>query len=138
MNCRFCQSPNLRVLISYEHYPIFIGCSDRPRAEDELYDFALFLCRDCGVIQQLALPPLDILYREPRFFGRGRTWNNHYDAYHAFIAAELKDAASVLEIGGGPGLMLRRFRDSGRCLRLFDVEPHPIYDIPEVTTFRCY
>jgi SAM-dependent methyltransferase len=137
-NCRFCRSSNLRTLVSYPDYPIFIGCSDRPRTEDELYEFSLFLCHDCGVIQQTHLPPLEILYREPRFFGRGRMWQGHYDAYHDFISTGIKDGASTLEIGGGPGLMLRRLRDSNRRLRLFDVEPHPIYDFPDVTTFRCY
>jgi len=136
--CRFCTGHNLRRLASYADYPIFIGCSDKPRHDDALYEFALYLCRDCGGIQQLTLPPLEILYGERRFFGGGRVWQQHYDAFHDFITANLRDGASLLEIGGGTGSMLKRFVAGGRMLRLHDVEPHPEYALPDVTIFRNY
>lgn len=136
--CRFCHSENLLELICYPNYPVFIGCSDNPRVEDELYDFSIYLCHDCGGIQQVDLPPLDVLYREPRFFGGGKTWQDHYCTYEQFFSSGISDGATLLEVGGGPGTMLKKMQALGRNFKLFDVEPHPLYDLPEVTTFRTF
>jgi SAM-dependent methyltransferase len=137
-SCRFCGGRELRILANYSQYPIFIGCSDKSREHDALYDFVIYLCKSCGVIQQIDLPPLEILYREPRFFGRGKMWQEHYDAYSQFVAAGLPRGARVMEIGGGPGHLLKRLAAADNSLHLYDVEPCPLYDLQNVSTFRAY
>lgn len=136
--CRFCASDDIVLVASYPDYPVFIGCSDKPRSADDLYNFSIFLCRDCGGMQQAYLPLLDILYGERRFFGGGRMWQKHYDTYRDFITEGLPPGAHVLEVGGGTGTMLSRLAASKQGFELFDVEPHPEYDLPEVHTFRAY
>jgi SAM-dependent methyltransferase len=140
MNCRFCGSDRLTQLVSHKNYPVFIGCTDAPRERDELYDFEILHCLACDGIQQMTLPPLDILYREKRAFGLGRTWAGHYDAFFEFVETRVRrdNVRSVLEIGGGNGLMLRRLHQAAPDIALADVEPFPHYDFDYVTVHRTY
>jgi len=100
----------------------------------------VFLCSECGFIQQVALPPLDVLYRENRAFGIGGVWKQHYEEFLRFIfengkISEIKD---VLEIGGGNGVVLKALREHPN-LNLTDIEPSPQYgEISGVTTIRKY
>lgn len=138
--CRACHSNNLKKLISFPDYPIFIGCSDAPAGQDELYDFEIFLCRECGFMQQVNIPPLSVLYRENRAFGIGGIWKQHYEEYIKFIEANAKlgEIKDVLEVGGGNGVVLRHLL-THKNLKLTDVEPNPQYgNLEGVTTERRY
>lgn len=130
--CRACSEP-VKPWFAWADYPIFNGCTDAPREEDELFDFHVGQCTVCGFVQQTSSPPLEVLYREPRAFGYGRTWEGHYDAFATFIGPT--EGLDVLEVGGGNGTLLKR---TGAR---FDVEPNPQYtalDLPNVSTTRTY
>jgi SAM-dependent methyltransferase len=138
--CRVCGCKNLERLISFPKYPIFIGCTDAAPDADELYDFEVYLCGECGFIQQVALPPLEVLYRENRAFGIGGIWKQHYEEFIKFIVenGKLSEIEDVLEIGGGNGVVLKRLREYAN-LTLTDIEPSPQYgELSGVTTIRKY
>ncbi|WP_417465973.1 class I SAM-dependent methyltransferase [Kordiimonas sp.] len=136
--CRFCGEKDLKLLRSFEDYPIFIGCSDQPLEADELYRFSIHYCPSCEIIQQLNTPPLDILYRENRAFGLGKVWQGHYDQYYKFMADKLLTAKDVLEVGGGNGVLLEKILTSGTSAHIFDVEPNPQYSFDDVCTLEEY
>lgn len=136
--CRLCGATRLTDLVAFADYPVFIGCTDDPPATDVRYPFHIARCAACGIIQQPAPPPRDILYREPRAFGLGRIWHAHYDAFFEAIAPWLEQGMTVMEIGGGNGVMLQKMLATDLALTLYDVEPHPQYDLPQVRTVRRY
>ncbi len=136
--CRFCGSRDLINLISYKNYPIFIGCSDEPSSMDELYNYEIWLCTGCAIIQQIDPPPLEILYKENRAFGIGRTWQNHYKSFLKFLQPDIDQSDCILEVGGGNGILLRMIRDYNQKVTIYDIEPNPFYEIADVTTIQQY
>jgi len=135
--CRFCGSLKLKHLISFKDYPIFIGCSDCPIEEDKLYLFEMYLCERCKIIQQIVLPPIEILYEKTRAFGIGKVWEGHYDSFYRFLRRYFSGVRDILEIGGGNGILLSKLLQEGN-LRIIDVEPHSQYNLPEIRTIRSY
>jgi len=137
-NCRFCGSTNIFELVSFTEYPIFIGCSDLSKENDETYSFNIFLCENCLIIQQISLPPLEILYQERRAFGIGRKWKDHYDTFFNFIREDVNNAKNIMEVGGGNGILLEKINSIKKDTRIFDIEPDPFYKLGDVITIRKY
>ncbi len=137
-SCRFCGSSDSINLISYKNYPIFIGCSDESSSKDELYNYEIWLCTSCAIIQQIDPPPLEILYKENRAFGIGRTWQNHYKSFLKFLQPDIDQSDCIMEVGGGNGILLRMIRDYNERVTIYDIEPNPFYQIADVTTIKQY
>lgn len=138
MKCRMCDSSNMEELVSYKNYPIFIGCSSKKSIEDELYDFTVSICKDCNIIQQLNIPPLEVLYKEQRAFGIGETWAIHYDKFFNFMKSDLSLSKSITEIGGGNGLLLHKVQEYVPNAQINDIEPYPYYDLPSINIIKSF
>lgn len=129
MTCVACMCP-MRPWFSHENYPVFNGCTDGHPEWDDLFNFSVGRCERCGLVQQTSTPSLALLYKEPRAFGYGKTWEGHYDAFAEFIRRA--SPINALEIGGGNGVLLKRLGT------VEDVEPFPQYSLPNVTTHKAY
>lgn len=138
MNCRMCNSQNLTELVSYKNYPIFIGCSDNKIDKDELYNFVISFCEECNIIQQVNIPPLEILYKEQRAFGIGKIWSDHYDNFFHFMKKDFSNEKSIAEVGGGNGLILKMVQDYVPNAHLSDIEPHPYYNLSGINTIKTF
>jgi len=116
-------------LIDWHDYPVFPGCTDAPRSQDETFHFQV--AWNGTHYAQVTPPDPAILYRENRAFGLGQVWADHYRAFAWFV--QRQRFGSALEIGGGNGRLIDLIHPDA------DVEPHPQYDPrPGTTTHRNY
>lgn len=115
---------NLEHLITYTKFPVFIGCTDKPRKQDFLTDMSFSICRDSGMIQLDRLIPLDILYAEYHSEAVGGVWREHHEKFVAFVSQfSPKD---VLEIGGSNCFIAERYVGKKKGVRWTIVEPNPV------------
>lgn len=114
-HCEVCASQALQALDTFPQFPVFMGCTHAPRAQDVLADMDWAICSHCGLIQLHTLLPLDLLYPEAHGSGAvGGIWKKHHAAFARFV--HQFNPSSVLEIGGSHGVL--------------SVEYHQLADVP--------
>ena len=115
---------NMEHLVTYEKFPVFIGCTDTPRAKDLLADMSFSICPDSGSIQLDRLIPLDVLYSEYHSEAIGGLWREHHEAFIAFFSKFAPK--NVLEIGGSNCFMAERYLETAKDAVWTNVEPNPV------------
>jgi hypothetical protein len=114
---------NLETLHVFQDFPVFFGTVDTPESADLRAPMEWAIDPETGVIQLTRLIPLEILYREQHVDGCGPTWKQYYDDFADYIVANEVD--SVIEIGGGAGVLAQTTLDRRPGLRWIIVEPNP-------------
>lgn len=101
-------APDLELLHSFLHFPVFMGVSDAPPTSDLLVDMSFWISRSSGMIQLNPLLPLDVLYPSAHGAGCvGAAWASHHQGLADFVARFAPQ--SVLEIGGGHGILATNY-----------------------------
>lgn len=114
---------DLERLHTFSRFPVFMGCTVAPQAEDTLFDMSFWISRGSGMIQLNPLLPLDVLYPEAHGAGCvGALWAKHHQALADFIA-KFKPS-SVLEIGGAHGILATNYQKTKRIPWTI-LEPNP-------------
>ncbi len=138
MKCRFCNSSKLTKLISYENYPIFVGCEDHEIEFDKTCNFSIYHCDRCEIIQQMKIAPLEIMYKEQRAFGLGKIWGQHYDHFFRFMYQDMEASEVIAEVGGGNGVLLKKVQSLPTSKKIYDIEPYPYYELDGVHTIKSF
>lgn len=112
---------NLEHLITYKNYPVFIGCTDQPRASDFFADMSFSICKDSGIIQLDNLIPLDILYSQYHSEAIGGLWSEHHQKFINFFSKFSPN--NVLEIGGSNCFIAERYLKKNSTTKWIIIEP---------------
>jgi len=117
---------NLEHLYTLKNFPVFMGCVDQPPEEDVKADMSFAICPETGMIQLEKLLPLDLVYQGQHNDGIGVVWRQHYEAFAKFLAKF--SPKSVLDIGGGAGIIAQIYTESHPDVAWCIVEPNPILE----------
>jgi hypothetical protein len=87
-------------LFKWKNMPVLLSSTKENSSADIFYDFDLFLDEETGLVKQKSIPPQDILYKEARNSGIGKTWENHYESFYQFIVKNINlKNKKICEIG---------------------------------------
>lgn len=118
------QSDNLENLHTITNFPILMDCVDHDISDDIFVDMTWQIGADSGIIQLRDLIPLDVLYASRHGAGSvGKLWASHHKQFAKFI--QKFNPSSVLEIGGGHGILAKECNELAPCNWLI-VEPDPV------------
>ncbi len=126
--CVISDEKDLEKLYSFKNFPVFMGCVDEDEEDDLKMDMDFFISKSTGSVQLDPLVPLDILYRSSHGSGSvGSSWINHHEALSEFV---LKfGCKNVFEIGGGHGILARKYVDKNKDAKwsILEANPTPKY-----------
>ena len=114
---------NLEVLHVFKDFPVFFGTVDTPVAADLRAPMEWAIDPETGIVQLTKLIPLEILYREQHVDGCGPTWKQYYEDFADYMIAN--NVTSVIEIGGGAGVLAKTALAKRPDMRWIIVEPNP-------------
>lgn len=115
----------LEPLFSLKNFPVFFGCVDSLQESDLVADMNWSIDTETGVIQLINLIPLDILYQEQHLDGFGKTWQEYYSNFADYIIKYRPQ--SVLEIGGGSGVLADLVTSRTVDTKWSIIEPNPLH-----------
>lgn len=124
----------LEPVFSLPDFPVYMGCTDRPAAEDVRADLRFSICRDTGLIQLDAIPPAALLYQLPHNDGTGGVWRRHHQELAVLIAELLAPGARVLEVGGATGTLAGLVTAARDDVDWTLIDPNPV--LPAGTTVK--
>jgi 2-polyprenyl-3-methyl-5-hydroxy-6-metoxy-1,4-benzoquinol methylase len=111
-------------LYTFKGFPILMDCVEHVPEKDLKVDMSWWVSRSTGSIQVNPLIPLEILYNTSHGSGSvGTLWMTHHQQLAAFIAQ--RDCRSVLEIGGGHGILAQCYQTLCPDASWTIVEPNP-------------
>ena len=102
-NCILSKKDKLRDLISLKKFPVFIGCTDKPKNKDIFFDMQWSVGVLSGLIQLKYLMNPKIIYSTFHSEAVGQLWEKHHKEFSKFIIKYSDDR--VLEIGGGANVI---------------------------------
>lgn len=117
------EKDNLETLYTLQNFPVFFGCTNKPLEEDIVADMEWAIDPETGVIQLTKLIPLEILYQSQHVDGCGPTWQQYYQDFADYIF--MQKPVSVLEIGGGQGVLAKLTTEKSSKMKWMIVEPNP-------------
>lgn len=117
---------DLEHLYTFYDFPVFMGCSDVPQAQDTVADMSFWISRGSGMIQLNPLLPLEVLYPEAHGAGCvGASWIAHHQALADFVAQFAPK--SVLEIGGAHGILASNYHAKKKIpWNILEPNPTPV------------
>jgi SAM-dependent methyltransferase len=117
---------NLEHLYTFKDFPVFFGCTSKPKDQDITMDMVWEIDPETGIIQLTKLVPLDILYMEQHVDATGKTWDEYN---HAFADYILKNKiGNIIEIGGGSGKIAKIVLDNINDTTYTVIEPNPLFE----------
>ena len=125
-HCRLCDSKNLDLALPIKPSPIgdaYIPASKLGKPQ-ELYPLDLYLCGDCGHIQNIDVVNPEVLFRDYLFTTSSSAGLlAHFKQYAADVVAGLsvKPGSLVVEIGSNDGSLLRNFKEQG--IKVLGIDP---------------
>lgn len=124
--CRLCSSPRLELALPM--MPSAIGdhyvAAERLGERQDLFPLDLYLCLDCGHVQNLDVVDPEVLFREYHFYTSGSTGLvEHFRRYADEVVERFGVPAGGLavEIGSNDGTLLKYFKARG--LRVLGIDP---------------
>ena len=125
-SCRLCESVNLELAVPMQPSPIadaYVPASGLGKSQ-ALYPLDLYLCTNCGHVQNLDVVDPEILFRDYLFTTASSAGLiEHFERYAAEVIESMgirKDSL-VVEIGSNDGSLLGFFRREG--MRVLGVDP---------------
>jgi SAM-dependent methyltransferase len=125
-HCRLCDSIKLNLALPIKPSPIgdaYIPAS-RLGKPQELYPLDLYLCGDCGHIQNIDVVNPEVLFRDYLFTTSSSAGLlSHFKQYAADVVSgiSVKPGCLVVEIGSNDGSLLRNFKEQG--MKVLGVDP---------------
>lgn len=125
-HCRLCDGKKLELALPIKPSPIadaYIPASrlGKPQA---LYPLDLYLCGDCGHIQNIDVVNPEVLFRDYLFTTSSSAGLlAHFKQYAADVVSEfsVKPGSLVVEIGSNDGSLLRNFKEQG--MKVLGIDP---------------
>jgi hypothetical protein len=106
--CIISGASDLEPLHTFRNFPVFMGCTTKPKNFDVTFDMSWVISKQSGMIQLDKLLPLEILYPESHGAGVvGGLWRKHHKAFAAFLFSF--NPENVFEIGGSHGILAKEF-----------------------------
>lgn len=124
--CRLCNSPNVELAVKLDPIPLAENYTlTREEArETPCFPVDLYMCADCGHVQQLDVVDADYLWSKYTYFsGAAKGMPEHFEEVAARIMKEfpLPENSLVVDIGSNDGSLLLPFQKAG--LRVLGVDP---------------
>lgn len=124
--CRLCGDPHLELVLPITASPIADAYVPRERLGEaqDTYPLDLYLCGDCGHVQNVDVVNPEILFRDYSYVTSSSLGLiEHYRHYVDDVAArfDLKPGSLVLEIGSNDGSLLGFFKTKG--LKVLGIDP---------------
>jgi SAM-dependent methyltransferase len=124
--CRLCSSTQLRLAVNIAASPIADAYVPKEKLYEpqELYPLDLFLCMDCGHVQNLHVLEPDFLFKDYTFFTSNfKSLVSHFEEYSRDLVAEfyLKKDMLAVEVGSNDGTFLLNLAAIG--MRTVGVDP---------------
>jgi hypothetical protein len=125
-SCRLCGSSNVELAVPIKASPIgdaFIPAVRLGQAQD-IYPLDLYLCAECGHVQNLDVVNPEVLFRDYIYNTSGsNALVEHFRQYALDVLAryEVRPGSLVVEIGSNDGSLLKFFKARG--LRVLGVDP---------------
>lgn len=116
--CRLCDSSNVICVLELKPIPLSENyCSDRASGKDaERYPIDLFMCVECGHVQQLDVVDSKSLWDNYSYFSSmANGMLEHFADIRDMLLEKYHPAKGslVIDIGSNDGSLLRAFKDSG-------------------------
>ena len=124
--CRLCNSRNLDLAVPMKASPVGDAYLPASRlAEPQgLYPLDLYLCSDCGHVQNLDIVNPEIMFRDYLFTtGSSNSLVEHFRKYAADVISRfgVRPSSLVVEIGSNDGSLLKFFKAQG--MRVLGIDP---------------
>jgi hypothetical protein len=124
--CRLCDSENVELVVKLEPIPLSENyCDDAEVGKNAArYPVDLYMCRDCGHVQQLDVVDSKSLWESYTYYsGDAKGMPEHFrDVAGGIIADYRPDQGSlVIDIGSNDGSLLRPFKEAG--YRVLGIDP---------------
>ena len=115
-SCFMCNNTKFSYVKNFESFPVYMGTTTYPAAEDKRADMSFVECVRCGTVQLDKLIPLDILYKDSHAGVVGKTWAQHHSAFCDFISKYV--FGNVVEIGGSNLMVANMLADMSDVKRI--------------------
>ena len=113
----------IKPLHTVRQFPVFLGCTTKPRETDLKEDMRWYISPESGLIQLNPIVPLSIVYQRSHGSGCvGGVWLQHHKEFAKFIYKQAPK--SVLEIGGAHGILNREYQQY-ESIKWSILEPNP-------------
>lgn len=130
----------LEHLHTFPQFPVFIGCTDKPKEEDLFEDLVFDICSETGLIQVRNLLDPKLVYKDYHSEAVGSLWEKHHEHLSEEIASRCKDNIRILEIGGSNGKLankiVNKLKKANKKFTYTIIEPSAKVDIPEVEVIQ--
>ena len=125
-NCRLCHSKNVERVVDLEPIPLSEGYTRDPKPAKEAprYPVDVYMCRDCGHVQQLDVIDSKNLWESYTYYsGDAKGMPEHFRqmAEKIVAAVEPPEGALVIDIGSNDGSLLQPFQGAG--YRVLGIDP---------------
>jgi SAM-dependent methyltransferase len=124
--CRLCDDANLQLVLPIAASPIadaYVGAEKLTEKQDA-YPLDLYLCLECGHVQNLDVVDPEILFRDYTYVTASSLGLvEHYRRYADEVTARfgMRPGSLILEIGSNDGSLLRFFKEKG--FKVVGVDP---------------
>jgi len=125
-NCRLCNSANLQLVVNIHPSPIADAYVKKRQLDEvqDLYPLDLYICEDCGHVQNLYVVNPDLLFRDYTFFTSNfKGLVEHFRQYTEDVVNTygFKDGDLAVEIGSNDGTFLLFLKEKG--MRVLGIDP---------------
>lgn len=125
-SCRLCDSTSLELAVPIKASPIADAYVPAARLgqPQEIYPLDLYLCGDCGHVQNLDVVNPEVLFRDYLYTSSSSGGLvEHFRKYAADVVADLniQRDSLVVEIGSNDGSLLKFFKAQG--MRVLGIDP---------------
>lgn len=124
--CRLCDSARVERVVELEPIPLseHYAASSAAARNVARYPVDLYMCADCGHVQQLDVVDSQSLWESYTYYsGQAKGMPEHFEAVAAKIIRTYRPATGslVVDIGSNDGSLLRPFKNAG--YRVLGVDP---------------
>ena len=125
-NCRLCLSKNVKLVVALNPIPLSEGYTMDAQTAREAPRFPVdvYMCSDCGHVQQLDVIDSDNLWDSYSYFsGEAKGMPEHFQQVSGRILEMVKPPANalVVDIGSNDGSLLKPFKQAGH--RVIGIDP---------------
>ena len=124
--CRLCSSPNVELVVKLEPIPLSENYCDSSDAGKNAarYPVDLYMCADCGHVQQLDVVDSKSLWESYTYYsGEAKGMPEHFNQVASKIIDVYQPPAGslVIDIGSNDGSLLHPFKNAG--YRVLGIDP---------------
>jgi len=124
--CRLCDGDNVELVVKLEPIPLSeqYAESSQLAQQAEVYPVDLYMCRDCGHVQQLDVIDSKSLWEGYTYYsGQAKGMAEHFEQVSEKIrnTYQLPKGSLVIDVGSNDGSLLRPFKNAGH--RVLGIDP---------------